>query len=212
VTAVLGLDDRNTARPWHAIAPRAGGGAPLTPLQVAKAYQFPAGDGHGQTVGVIELGGAFVQKDLDVYLASLNVPRTTVTVVPVMGAKPTSDGPGGADGEVMLDVEIIAAIAPAANLRVYFAPNTTAGFLAAINQAFHDGAGVISISWGGPESTWTRQAMRPTTRRSRPPWPEAAACSPHRGTTGPPTGSLVAACTSTFPLHHRTSQAAAARG
>jgi kumamolisin len=159
VTAVLGLDDRNTARPWHAIAPRAGGGAPLTPLQVAKAYQFPAGDGHGQTVGIIELGGAFVQKDLDVYLASLNVPRTTVTVVPVMGAKPTSDGPGGADGEVMLDVEIIAAIAPAANLRVYFAPNTTAGFLAAINQAFHDGAGVISISWGGPESTWTRQAM-----------------------------------------------------
>ena len=41
VTAVLGLDDRNTARPWHAIAPRAGGGAPLTPLQVAKAYAVP---------------------------------------------------------------------------------------------------------------------------------------------------------------------------
>jgi Pro-kumamolisin, activation domain len=37
VTAVLGLDDRNTARPWHAFAPRAGGRTPLTPLQVAKA-------------------------------------------------------------------------------------------------------------------------------------------------------------------------------
>jgi len=160
VTAVLGLDDRNTARPWHAVAPRAGGGAPLTPLQVAKAYKFPAGDGHGQTVGVIELGGAFIQKDLDAYLASLNVPSATVTVVPVMGAIPTPDGPDGADGEVMLDVEIIAAIAPAANVRVYFAPNSTAGFLAAINQAFHDGANVISISWGGPESTWTQQAMK----------------------------------------------------
>jgi len=159
ITAVLGLDDRNTARPWHAVAPRAGGGAPLTPLQVAKAYQFPAGDGHGQTVGVIELGGAFVQKDLDAYLASLGVPSAPVTVVPVMGVKPTPDGPGGADGEVMLDAEIIAAIAPAANLRVYFGPNTTAGFLAAINQALHDGADVISISWGGPERTWTRQAM-----------------------------------------------------
>ena len=89
VTAVLGLDDRNTARPWHAIAPRAGGGAPLTPLQVAKAYEFPAGDGHGQTVGIIELGGAFTQQDLDVYLASLMVPGVAVTVVPVMGANPS---------------------------------------------------------------------------------------------------------------------------
>jgi kumamolisin len=160
VTAVLGLDDRNTARPRHAVAPRAGGGAPLTPLQVAKAYQFPAGDGRGQTVGIIELGGAFNQQDLDAYLASLNVPSTAVTVVPVMGAVPTSDGPNGADGEVMLDVEIITAIAPAAAVRVYFAPNTDAGFLAAINQAFQDGAQVISISWGAAESLWTRQAMK----------------------------------------------------
>ena len=159
VTAVLGLDDRNTARPWHAIAPRAGG-APLTPLQVAKAYAFPAGDGHGQTVGIIELGGAFTQKDLDAYLASLMVPRVAVTVVPVMGANPQPDGPNGADGEVMLDVEIIAALAPGANVRVYFGPNSTAGFLGAINQAIADGADVISISWGGPESTWTHQAMK----------------------------------------------------
>lgn len=159
VTAVLGLDDRNTARPWHAIAPRAGGGAPLTPLQVARAYKFPAGDGHGQTVGIIELGGAFTQADLDAYLAALMVPAVAVTVVPVMGANPQPDGPNGADGEVMLDVEIIAALAPAANVRVYFGPNTTAGFLAAINQAVADGANVISISWGGPESTWTQQAL-----------------------------------------------------
>ena len=76
-----------------------------------------------------------------------------------MGATPTSDGPNGADGEVMLDVEIIAALAPGANVRVYFGPNTTAGFLAAINQAVVDGASVVSISWGGPESTWTHQAM-----------------------------------------------------
>src|SRR4051794_16111363 len=140
VTAVLGLDDRNTARPWHAIAPRAGGASSLTPLQVAKAYQFPAGDGHGQTVGIIELGGAFTQADLHAYLASLNVPPTTATVVPVMGAPPVSDGPNGADGEVMLDADIVAAPAPAADIRIYFGPNPTAGFLAAINQAFADGA------------------------------------------------------------------------
>ena len=66
----------------------------------------------------------------------------------------------GADGEVMLDVEIIAALAPGANVRMYFGSNTTAGCLAAINQAIVDGAHVISISWGGPESTWTHQAMK----------------------------------------------------
>ena len=159
VTAVLGLDDRNTASPRSAIAPRAGGGAALTPLQVAKAYQFPAGDGHGQIVGIIELGGAFKQQDLDAYLAGLMVPGVTATVVPVMGATPVSDGPNGADGEVMLDVEIIAALAPGADVRVYFGPNSTAGFLAAINQAAVDGASVISISWGAPESLWTDQAM-----------------------------------------------------
>jgi kumamolisin len=60
----------------------------------------------------------------------------------------------------MLDVEIIAALAPAADVRVYFGPNSTAGFLAAINQAVADGAHVVSISWGGPESTWTQQAMK----------------------------------------------------
>jgi kumamolisin len=128
-------------------------------LQVAKAYDFPAGDGHGQAVGIIELGGAFNQHDLDAYLASLTLPGVTATVIPVMGATPVSDGPNGADGEVMLDVEIIAALAPGSDVRVYFGPNSTAGFLAAINQAFVDGASVISISWGAPESGWPEQAM-----------------------------------------------------
>ncbi|GMA50395.1 hypothetical protein GCM10025857_17520 [Alicyclobacillus contaminans] len=45
---------------------------------------------------------------------------------------------------------------------VYFAPNTDAGFLNAISSAIHDTThkpSVISISWGGPESDWTEQAM-----------------------------------------------------
>jgi kumamolisin len=45
---------------------------------------------------------------------------------------------------------------------VYFAPNTDAGFLDAITTAIHDTTNkpsVISISWGGAESTWTSQAM-----------------------------------------------------
>src|SRR5262249_21378282 len=46
---------------------------------------------------------------------------------------------------------------------VYFAHNTTRGFLRAIKRAVHDNVhrpSVISISWGGPESSWTPQSMQ----------------------------------------------------
>jgi kumamolisin len=62
----------------------------------------------------------------------------------------------------MLDIEVAGAIAPAASIAVYFAPNTDAGFLDAVTTAIHDEVrkpSVVSISWGGPESTWTQQAM-----------------------------------------------------
>ena len=62
----------------------------------------------------------------------------------------------------MLDIEVIGSIVPAANIVVYFGPNTDAGFLDAVTTAIHDTTNkpsVISISWGGPESAWTPQAM-----------------------------------------------------
>jgi len=71
--------------------------------------------------------------------------------------------PNSADGEVMLDIEVAATIAPKARIAVYFAPNTDRGFLDAITTAVHDAIrtpSVISISWGGPESSWTPQAMQ----------------------------------------------------
>jgi kumamolisin len=70
----------------------------------------------------------------------------------------SADGP---DGEVMLDIEVVGAIAPEARIVCYFAPNTDAGFLDAVTTAIHDATNkpsVISISWGGAESTWTAQA------------------------------------------------------
>jgi kumamolisin len=53
-------------------------------------------------------------------------------------------------------------VAPGAKLVVYFTPNTDQGFIDAISTAVHDTTNkpsVISISWGGPESTWTQQSM-----------------------------------------------------
>lgn len=173
VEAVLGLDDRPAAKPhfrvrqfrgnarWHAQEAES---TSFTPLQVASLYKFPPGTGHGQCVAIIELGGGERSADLSSYFSSLNIAGgPTVTVVSVDHAKnhPTGD-PNGPDGEVMLDIEVVGALVPRAKIVLYFAPNTDAGFLDAITTAIHDetnNPSVISISWGGPESSWTSQAM-----------------------------------------------------
>ncbi len=46
--------------------------------------------------------------------------------------------PQNADGEVALDIEVAAAVAPKAKIVVYFAPNTPQGFFDVINHAVHD--------------------------------------------------------------------------
>jgi kumamolisin len=164
VEAVLGLDSRPQAEPHFRVRhPAASAAVSYTPIQVASAYGFPSGTGQGQCVALIELGGGFQLADLDTYFKGLGVSTPSVVAVSVDHAtnSPTNDA-NGPDGEVMLDVEVVGAIAPQANIVVYFAPNTDAGFLDAITTAIHDTThkpSVISISWGGPEVSWTAQAM-----------------------------------------------------
>ena len=167
VEAVLGLDNRPQARPHFRIRPPFSAArthqASFTPLELASLYQFPQGDGDGQCVGIIELGGGYDPADLKSYFASLGVPAPMVKSVSVDQARnePTGD-PNGPDGEVTLDIEIVGAIVPGATIAVYFAPNSDAGFIDAVSRAVHDTVNkpsVISISWGGPESVWTSQSL-----------------------------------------------------
>jgi kumamolisin len=169
VEAVLGLDDRPQSTTHFRILPPGGeasqlaASASFTPAQIARLYDFPAGlDGSGQKIALIELGGGYKTADLKAYFARLGIEQPKVTAVSVDGAKnePTGD-PRSADGEVALDIEIVGAIAPGAQILVYFAPNTDRGFLDAITTAIHDrrGPSAISISWGAPEAQWTKQAM-----------------------------------------------------
>src|SRR5581483_3569046 len=68
-----------------------------------------------------------------------------------------------ADGEVDLDIEIAGAIAPGANIVVYFAPNSEQGFVDAITTAIHDThhhPEVLSISWGAAESEWSSAGLQ----------------------------------------------------
>jgi len=161
VVAVLGLDNRPVAKPhvrMHAAQPPGS----LTPPQVAKLYDFPAGvTGAGETIGIIELGGGYATSDLTAYFSSLGVPAPTVSSVSVDGGINQPGVDQDSDGEVMLDIEVAGSVAPGARIVVYFAPNTDQGFHDAITTAVHDTANtpsVISISWGGPEDSWTQQA------------------------------------------------------
>jgi kumamolisin len=171
VEGVFGLDNRPQAKPhFRRRRERTGAraeqqGVSYTPNQVATLYDFPTNvDGSGECIGLIELGGGFNQTDLSNYWNQLKL-STTPTVIAVSVGKgsnsPTGD-PNGPDGEVMLDIEVAGAIAPGAKIAAYFAENTDAGFLNAITTAVHDSTNnpsIISISWGGPEPSWTQQAM-----------------------------------------------------
>jgi len=171
IEGVFGLDNRPQAKPhFRRRRERAGARAQAvnlsyTPPQVAAFYDYPTGvDGTGECIAIIELGGGYTTTDLSNYWNQLNLSKTpTVSAVSVGNGSnnPTGD-PSGPDGEVMLDIEVSGSIAPGASIVVYFADNTDAGFLNAITTAVHDSTNnpsVVSISWGGPESSWTPQAM-----------------------------------------------------
>jgi kumamolisin len=180
VVAVLGLDNRPQAQPHFRIAgdsetiatrtAQGGGfarphaaGISYTPVQVGQLYGFPSNiSASSQTIALLELGGGFRQADIAAYFKSLGQKTPKVVAVSVSGAKNSPGNANGADGEVMLDIEVAAAVAPGARIVVYFAPNTDQGFIDAIGAAVHDTKykpSVISISWGAAEVNWTAQAM-----------------------------------------------------
>lgn len=171
VEGVFGLDNRPQAKPHFRRRRSQPGvhaqsaGISYTPPQLAGLYDFPTGlDGSGQAIALIELGGGYKPADLSAYFNQLNLSKhPSMSSVSVNQAKNQPTGnPDGPDGEVMLDIEVAGSIAPGAKIVVYFAPNTDAGFLNAITTAVHDKThkpSIVSISWGGAESSWTSQAM-----------------------------------------------------
>ncbi|HTY51441.1 MAG TPA: S53 family peptidase [Steroidobacteraceae bacterium] len=176
VVGVHGLDSHPVARPHFRLRkPRRGarvrpGGkgraadGTWTAPEVARLYNFPAKlTGAGQCIALIELndldssgkpsGAGYSASDLDAYFKGLGLATPQVTAVSVDGGA-NLPGHSESDGEVVLDIEVAGAVAPGASIAVYFAPNTTDGFIDAVKTAAHDAVrrpAVISISWGGPE-------------------------------------------------------------
>ncbi len=176
VVGVFGLDNRQAAHrkrrhPGHApagVSPTrvaAARSAWLIPSQLAERYKFPPGDGSGETLGILEFGGGYFPDDLAAFCKQADVPAPMVKAVSVDGT-PTN-ARDGAEGEVMLDVEVAAGVCPQAKIVLYFASFTEQGWIQALDAAIHDAANspqVLSISWGYAEDAyiWTGQAMAET--------------------------------------------------
>jgi kumamolisin len=163
VESVLGLDTRAAAASRLIRRKKSAAGESYLPNQVTSFYKYPSGvTGAGQCIALIELGGGYKTSDTKAAFEAMGLTPPTVVAVAVDGGKnkPTPDD--GADAEVALDIQVSGGAAPGARIAVYFTVNTDAGFVDAITAASQDATNkpsVMSISWGGPESTWTAQAQ-----------------------------------------------------
>ena len=161
VIGVFGLDNRKMVkrRPIHRrrVSLNLAGAAAANrtwfyPAELATIYSFPAGDGQGQTVGLLEFGGGYFPDDLAAFCQDADVSVPTVQTVSVNNT-PT-DAKDGAEGEVMLDVEVVAGVCPASTIVVYFSSFDESGWVNAMDTAIHDQTNpltVISCSWGYAE-------------------------------------------------------------
>jgi kumamolisin len=184
VTSVTGLDNRPFARPHVRVQRRdaqtvgVARGTAVTakaenvpagfaPNRVAALYNFPSRlDGTGQTVAILELGGGFRPAELQTYFQRIGIKPPNVTTASFPGGGTNNPGtnaldPQNPDVEVMLDIQVVGAVAPGASIVVYFAPDATdQSFLNILNAIVHDTVNrpnIVSISWGGPEDEGTAQ-------------------------------------------------------
>jgi len=167
VESVLGLDTRPAAQPRFQKSANAASANSYPPNQVVAFYNFPTSvTGAGQCIALIELGGGFITSDTDSSFGAMGLTPPSVLAVSVDGGANTPTPDDGSDAEVALDIQVAGGVAPGATIAVYFAPNTTAGFVDAVTQAAHDATNkpsVISISWGSAESNWTAQTLQSMT-------------------------------------------------
>jgi kumamolisin len=140
--------------------PRTSG--PFTVPTLCAAYNWPRNLPGGGVIAIVELGGGWVQSDIDAFFRSVGQPSPRLTDVSVDGTTNTPDpSPDSADFEVALDIEVAAAAyyvatGKVATVRVYWSQDIAQ----AVRKAAADGCDVCSISWGADEAVWGADAVR----------------------------------------------------
>jgi len=175
VMGVFGLDHRPVSKrppykkfpPEESLIPPPVNACTRPPKRFRGLYDFPKNaTGKGQCIGVLEFGGGFSPRKLRTYLRRLGISGAKIKVreIPPGANRPTGrPGKMSADTEVYLDLEMLASIAPDATLVVYFAENSSRGWIEALHEAIFDRRhriSVLAISWGAAELQWDATAIR----------------------------------------------------
>jgi kumamolisin len=148
VTGVVGLDTRRIAIP--ADLPH---GA-LRPPDAALAYdvaplQQQGVDGTGQTIAIVSLEAfppdySKTKDDVSTFRSTFGAKGPAPVDIKVDGGGSTSDF-----GEDDLDLDVVSAIAPGAQILNYEAPQTSAGLVDVFSRVVSDGrVKIASFSWG----------------------------------------------------------------
>lgn len=133
--------------------------APWTVPDLCAAYDWPSDLSGGGVIAIVELGGGWVQSDMDAFFQSIGQPTPTIVDVSVDGTQNNPNqqigDPNDPDFEVALDIQVAAAAYFVATgnpavIRVYWASDIAP----AVRQATSDGCDVCSISWGSDEANW----------------------------------------------------------
>jgi len=162
IVSIGGLDNSTHMRPLYHLKAKSSTKATqskralagLGPTDLLGAYDGSALQqagikGGNQTVAVFELDG-YQQSDITQYEQTYNLGNPSISNVLVDGF----NGVAGAGAiEVELDIEVVAAMAPAASQIVYEGPNSAQGVNDTYNKIVTDNkAQITTISWGECET------------------------------------------------------------
>jgi hypothetical protein len=158
VLHISGLDDYSLPHPHYKVRP-----IDLTPGAKPKIGSGPGGTyrggdfraayvpgtsltGTGQSVGLLQFDGYYAS-DIAAYVTQAGLPSVPLTNVPIDGGVPT---PGGGNGEVCLDIEMVISMAPGlSRIYVYEAPNPSPWVDLLSKMANDNLSKQLSCSWGG---------------------------------------------------------------
>ncbi len=165
VTGVFGLDDRRMAKREN--APAQAAAAALAPADLETLYQFPPGDAAGQAIAIAEFGGAYSASDVEAFCQKYDRPVPAITPL-TLGERAGRPLPADS-GEVMMDVEIIAALCPAASISVYFARFNEKGWIDLLDAVVKTEPPPVAVSnsWVQAEDSqdWSSSAVTEINQR-----------------------------------------------
>jgi kumamolisin len=128
----------------------------LDRYNVARAWT-----GRGETIGILRYGGTFDEDDFAACLVAHGVSASMPEIMACDDASRIGHHVETFEGELALDVQVIATHAPGARIILYTTPHGERGFLDAIACALFDERrpATFSMSFGYPEHRWTHAAL-----------------------------------------------------